>query len=96
MVLAEAGVPVSEIHVGRYDRREPGSTQMEKLFNVSTVEAAGLWVYRHPDDERFLPEALPDASPVTMQMAGGPREFSGEPLSAKRSLRGSLADVGEG
>lgn len=80
MVLADAGVTVDRVHAGSFDHTEAGTAQMEKFFNQFTVGSASLWVYHHPEDEQFLPDSLPEPSPVTMGMAGEPREFSGEPL----------------
>jgi hypothetical protein len=80
MVLAETGVTVDRVHAGNFDRTEAGTTRMEKFFNHFTIGSASLWVYHHPEDGRFLPDTLPQPSPVTMGMAGQPQEFSGEPI----------------
>jgi hypothetical protein len=84
MVLAENGVPVERVRAGSCDHAEVGTTRMEKFFNESTIGSASLWVYCHPDDKKFIPEALPEPNPVTIRTSGGPDEFSGEPAFGKR------------
>lgn len=79
MILADR-VPVERVRDGKMDLAVEGSTAHEKFINGSTVESAGEWLYHHPDDTRFVPSDLPDPSPVTLRMAGGPETFSGEPL----------------
>lgn len=73
-------VPVEKVRDGNLDTSQFGTTALEKLFNEHTVMGASEWLYHHPDDERFVPTDLPAPTPVTMQMSGGPDEFSGEPL----------------
>jgi len=85
LALAEAGVPVEHTHAGDFDRVEAGTTQMEKLFNQSTIESASLWVYHHPEDGRFLPNTLPDPSPVTIGMIGEATNFTGDPIGWNRN-----------
>ncbi len=72
-------VPVEDVRAGRLDGDEQGSTRMERFFNSSTVTNASEWLYHHPEDERFVPDALPNAQPVTMSMEGGPIAFPREP-----------------
>ena len=95
MVLAENGVPVDKVRAGSYDHAEVGTTRMEKFFNESTIGSASLWVYYHPDDKKFVPEALPEPNPVTMRMSGGQDEFSGEPVFGKRDADSGSEDPTE-
>jgi Protein of unknown function (DUF4238) len=80
MMLADAGVTVDRVQAGSFDHTESGTARMEKFFNQFTVGSASLWLYHHPEDERFLPDTLPQPSQVTMGMAGEPRDFSSEPI----------------
>ncbi|RYU14827.1 DUF4238 domain-containing protein [Nocardioides iriomotensis] len=80
MLLAQNDVPVEEVHAGTFDHAEAGTARMEQFFNQTTIGSASLWVYHHPDDESFVPAELPEPNPVTMRMAGGPAEFTGEPI----------------
>lgn len=79
MPLARQNVPVQTVRDGRFDFVQTGSTAMEKFMNANTIDSASMWLYHHPDDERFVPDRLPEPSPVTMGFVGGPEEFSGEP-----------------
>lgn len=80
MVVANAGGTVEHVQAGLLDRAETGTTLMEKFFNEITIGSASQWLYHHPDDARFMPDTLPDASPLTMQMAGVPQDFSRAPF----------------
>lgn len=79
MVFAEV-VPVERVWAGELDHAEPGTTKMERFFNGFTVNSASEWLFHHPDDGRFVPNPLPEPSPVTMRMSGGADEFTGRPL----------------
>lgn len=79
MVFADF-VPVERVWAGEFDTREAGTTSLERLFNQHTIGSASLYLYHHPADARFVPEELPEPTPVTMKMQGGPEEFSGEPM----------------
>lgn len=72
-------VPVEAVRDGQLDTRQFGTTALEKFFNYHTTASASEWLFHHPDDDRFVPTELPDPSPTTMRMSGGPQEFSGEP-----------------
>lgn len=81
MVVADF-VPVEDLHAGKGDRAELGTTAYEKLINGHTAGGASLWLYRHPDDEKFVPHPLPKPRPHSMRMQGGFRdmEFTGESM----------------
>lgn len=79
MVVAHA-VPVERIREGQLDHAEQGTTYMERFLNGLTVGNASKWIYHHPEDGKFVPMTLPEPSPVSMEMFGGPEEFSGLPL----------------
>ncbi|WP_206692903.1 DUF4238 domain-containing protein [Microbacterium paulum] len=65
---------------GKVDRVEAGTTAMELLFNEHTAESAREYVYRHPDDERFVPDELHEPVLTNMDAIGfGDGDFSGEP-----------------
>jgi hypothetical protein len=83
MVTADM-VPVHDVRAGSLDTAQLGTTALERLFNRSTVNSASEWLYHHPQDERFVPDELPNPTPVTMSMSGGPAEFSGEPVFKQR------------
>lgn len=82
-MLAERNVPVERVRAAEFDFVQEGTTMTEKFFNGHTADAASMWLYHHPDDARFVPDELPDASPVTMGFSGGEEEFSGESLFGK-------------
>ena len=73
-------VPVERVRAGQFDHKEVGTTSYEKFLNLHTSINASEWLYHHPDDARFVPDELPDPSPMTLKMSGGPDTFSGEPL----------------
>lgn len=79
MVIAHE-VSVEQVRAGRMDSRQRGTTALEKLFNEGVASSASIWLYHHPADARFVPDRLPEASPVTSEMMGVPEDFSGEPL----------------
>lgn len=65
---------------GRADSVQIGTTAMERLFNEHTAESAREYVYRHPDDGRFVPSRLHEPTLINMD-AGGfmDADFDGEP-----------------
>jgi hypothetical protein len=73
-------VPVELVRAGQFDHKEEGTTSYEKFINFYTSISASEWLYHHPDDARFVPDNLPEPSPVTMRVSGGPETFSGEPF----------------
>ncbi|HRN29426.1 MAG TPA: DUF4238 domain-containing protein [Terrimesophilobacter sp.] len=75
-------VPVEVLHAGEGDRVEFGTTAYEKFITQHTAGGASLWLYRHPDDEKFVPHPLPNPRPHSMRMRGGFRdiEFTGESM----------------
>ncbi|QTE30333.1 hypothetical protein [Pengzhenrongella sicca] len=58
---------------------QPGTTALEKFFNHHTVENASEWLFHHPEDEKFVPDELPEPTLVNIAMSGEDREFDGEP-----------------
>jgi len=71
MVIAEQ-VPVERVRAGHIDTKQRGATALEKLFNERTTNSASIWLYHHPADGKFVPNDLPDASPVTSAVMGTP------------------------
>lgn len=80
----EGGFPVERVHRGEVDRTDFGTTAMEKLFNSTTVLNSSEWLFHHPDDEKFVPDELPDPEDSGTHIAGGEMEFSGEPWFGKK------------
>jgi hypothetical protein len=77
--LIELKIPVEQTHQGAADRKQLGTTQLERFFNHHTVVNASEWLFHHPDDEKFVPEQLPEPTRVTVAMSGIGRDFDGEP-----------------
>jgi hypothetical protein len=77
--LIDLGIPIKAVHEGRADSAQAGSTTLERFFNDHTAANASEWLFHHPDDEQFLPAALPEPMRVTVDIAGNPIEFTGEP-----------------
>ncbi|WP_430298005.1 DUF4238 domain-containing protein [Sinomonas sp. B1-1] len=77
--LIEANFPVEKVHQGAADMVQPATAKLEKFFNYHTVANASEWLFHHPEDERFVPEELPEPSPVNISVMGMDREFDGEP-----------------
>ena len=71
-------VPVDRVRAGKLDHAESGTTRMEQFFNAATVNSASEWLYHHPEDARFVPDALPKPSPVTVRAFGEPDHDSGK------------------
>lgn len=78
-LVIDKGVPVEKVRAGAFDFVQVGTTAMERIFNEHTASSASLRLFHHPDDGRFVPSSLPDASPVTMSLQGTPKEYTGEP-----------------
>jgi hypothetical protein len=73
-------VPVERVWAGELDAVDAvGTTKSEQFLNLHTISSASTQLFLHPGDERFLPEALPDPEPVSMQMSSSTWNFSGEP-----------------
>nr|WP_280676105.1 DUF4238 domain-containing protein [Cryobacterium sp. CG_9.6] len=64
---------------GQADHREVGTTAMEKLFNEHTALNASEYLYRHPDDARFVPKDLHGPQLVNVSMSGADMQFTGAP-----------------
>jgi hypothetical protein len=65
---------------GKVDRVEVGTTAMELLFNEHTAENASEYIYRHPDDEKFVPVELHEPNLINMDVTGlSDADFDGEP-----------------
>jgi hypothetical protein len=54
--LIDAGADVGEVERGETDVIQAPTTRLEKFINRSTADSAERWIFRHPDDERFVPE----------------------------------------
>lgn len=64
---------------GEHDFEEVGTREHERFFNLATTLNASEVLLHHPDDARFVPEALPDATPINVGMSGAPKSFPEEP-----------------
>jgi hypothetical protein len=67
---------------GKMDAARPGTTAMEKLFNLQSAESAREYVFHHPEDEQFVPAHLPKPVLINIGPIGGifDMDFDGEPL----------------
>lgn len=75
---------------GRLDSVQTGTTAMERLFNDHTAHNAREYIYRHPDDERFVPMDLPGPSLINMDAHGLlDAEFDGQPWFRKNQGQSS-------
>lgn len=65
---------------GSADHAEAGTTQWERLFDEHTAGSAREYLYRHPDDEKYVPDELHEPTLINID-AGGfmDAEFDGEP-----------------
>lgn len=77
--LIDRKIPVEDVHKGAADMNQPGTVKIEKFFNLHTVANASEWLFHHPADEKFVPEPLPEPTPVAVAMSGIERDFDGEP-----------------
>jgi hypothetical protein len=68
--MIQTGYPVEHVRAGRLDSVERGTTATEKFINDSTAHSASEYVYRHPDDEDFLPTPLPEPRLSNLSMPG--------------------------
>ncbi|KQN42459.1 DUF4238 domain-containing protein [Frigoribacterium sp. Leaf44] len=65
---------------GQLDAVQVGTTAVERLFNEHTAHNAREYIYRHPDDQRFVPAELPGPNLITMDAHGLlDADFDGEP-----------------
>lgn len=71
---------IDKVAAGLADFRQFGTTALEKEMNQHTIASASEWLFHHPEDARFLPPELPESRPVKMRIAGGPPQFTGDPL----------------
>lgn len=74
--LVEAGVLLESIQAARFDRTEPGTTQMERFFNDLTARGASRWIFHHPEDGAYVPPGLQAPRLTTIAIAGDPLDFS--------------------
>lgn len=66
---------------GKADRLQAGSTTLERFFNHNTIYNAREYIYFHPDDEAFVPEALPEPELTSMKADNfSDWEFDGTPV----------------
>jgi hypothetical protein len=79
--LAEASENLSfeEVVAGSHDTARVGTTELERALNEQTARTASKWIYVHPDDERFVPQHLPEPTPVSMHMTSADWHFDGSP-----------------
>ncbi|HEY8719670.1 DUF4238 domain-containing protein [Pengzhenrongella sp.] len=77
--LIDQEIPVEEVHEGRADMTQLGTTKLEKFFNYHTVMNASEWLFHHPEDAKFVPDELPEPTLVTVAMSSEDRDFDGEP-----------------
>lgn len=55
---------------GEADRIQKGTTAMEKLFNEHSAFQAREYVYHHPEDEKFVPDDLPEPNLINIRAGG--------------------------
>lgn len=79
-LMIDHNVAVERVRSSEFDAEQKGTAKVEKLINESTSRQASMYLFHHPDDERFVPDDLPEPQPVTMSMSDGDFEFTGEPL----------------
>lgn len=72
------GMQVQEVHRGRADMVEQETTMLERFFNLHTTANASEWLFHHPNDERFVPTDLPEATPVAVEFGGKGLRFDGD------------------
>jgi len=77
--LIDLQIPVEKVHAGNADMIQLGTTKLEKFINYNTVVSASEWLFHHPEDDRFVPEELPEPRPVHMSMSSERHEFDGTP-----------------
>jgi hypothetical protein len=69
-----------KVRNGSFDRRQVGTTALEKMLNEHTASNAREYIYYHSDDLKFVPKDLPAPQLVNMSMGGLDQEFTGEAL----------------
>lgn len=84
---------VERVRAGELDSLKAPDTQMERFLNDQTVRYASKYLYLHPDDERFLPDVLPDPRPTSVEMSSTRIEFNGEPWGASPGDDSDPADA---
>jgi hypothetical protein len=77
--LIDARIAVERVHAGAFDTKRTEVTVLEKLFNEHTAMSASQWLFHHPDDEKFVPTALPMPLRSTIDMSGAAPAFDGKP-----------------
>lgn len=65
---------------GEVDMVQAGTTAVEKLFNEHAADSAREYIYHHPEDERFVPDGLPEPNLITVDTGGVmDMDFDGAP-----------------
>lgn len=65
---------------GAVDHAQPGTTQLERFFNEHTAISAREYIYRHPDDARYVPANLHEPNLINIKAQGlSDARFSGKP-----------------
>ncbi|WP_460669466.1 DUF4238 domain-containing protein [Kocuria himachalensis] len=77
--LIDLEIPVEKVHKGAADTTQLGTAKLERFFNYHTVVNASEWLFHHHEDEKFVPEQLPEPKRVSVAMSGTDHDFDGEP-----------------
>jgi hypothetical protein len=65
---------------GAIDRAQAGTAQFERLFNEHTAISAREYIFRHPDDAKYVPANLHAPNLINIKARGfADAEFSGKP-----------------
>lgn len=77
--LIDLEIPVEEVHKGAADTTQLSTAKLGSCFNYHTVVNASEWLFHHPEDEKFVPEHLPEPNRVSVAISGMDHDFDGEP-----------------
>lgn len=70
---------------GAVDQVQRGNTDLENYFNEHTAASAREYIYHHPEDERCVPDELPEPNLIMVDTGGAMEmEFDGAPRFAPR------------
>ncbi|MDQ2661854.1 MAG: DUF4238 domain-containing protein [Actinomycetota bacterium] len=69
MILPD-DITVEDVARGNLDRAQPGTTELERFFNLYTTMNASAALFHHPADGGFVADTLPAPTPVTVRMDG--------------------------
>ncbi|MCP2030340.1 hypothetical protein L1277_000404 [Okibacterium sp. HSC-33S16] len=72
----------NSVRSGKFDLVQEETAALAKFFNEHTTDSASQYLFHHPDDQRYVPEELPEPHLVTMSMNGGLTdvEWDGTPM----------------